>query len=396
MEPLAQILPYRVDTAISHESLLKEEIQRLGEWAVAENIDLTVVGPDDALAGGIVDHFKSLGLQIFGPTKAAARLESSKAFAKNLMRRIGVPTAAYKTFNETNTALKYIQSLKAPLVVKASGLAAGKGAVICESLNTAEKTVHQMLSGDAFGDAGSEVVIEEFMRGEEVSLFAICDGTDFVTLPPAQDHKAIFEGDKGPNTGGMGAYAPAPALSTKLQHDAENQIIRPVLNEMQRLNCPFNGVLYCGLMLTNSGPKVVEFNVRFGDPECQILLPLLQTDLVDLLEACCAGRLRNFDLQVSKDASVCVVMASGGYPGDFEKGLTISGLTESEQNDKIVVFHAGTERQNGKLVTAGGRVLGVTSTNIDLPTAVKNAYVAANKIRFKNAYYRKDIAHRAL
>ena len=396
MEPLAQILPYRVDTAISQESLLKQEIQRLGEWAVAENIDLTVVGPDDALAGGIVDHFKSLGLQIFGPTKAAARLESSKAFAKNLMRRIGVPTAAYKTFNEENTALEYIESLEAPLVVKASGLAAGKGAVICESLNTAKETVHQMLSGDAFGDAGNEVVIEEFMRGEEVSLFAICDGTDFVTLPPAQDHKAIFDGDKGPNTGGMGAYAPAPALSTKLQHDAENQIIRPILNEMQRLNCPFNGVLYCGLMLTDSGPKVVEFNVRFGDPECQILLPLLQTDLVDLLEACCAGRLRNFDLQISKDASVCVVMASGGYPGDFEKGFTISGLTESEQDDKIVIFHAGTERQDGNLVTAGGRVLGVTSTNTDLTTAVKNAYVAANKISFKNAYYRKDIANRAL
>ncbi|MEE3233012.1 MAG: phosphoribosylamine--glycine ligase [Candidatus Latescibacterota bacterium] len=396
METLAQILPYRVDTAISQESLLKEEIRRLGEWAVAENIDLTVVGPDDALAGGVVDHFKSLGLQIFGPTKAAARLESSKAFAKNLMFRIGVPTAAYKTFNEIDTALEYIRSVEAPLVVKASGLAAGKGAVVCKNLKTAEETVHQMLSGTAFGDAGSEVVIEEFMQGEEVSLFAICDGNDFVTLPPAQDHKAIFDGDKGPNTGGMGAYAPAPALSTRLQQDAENQIIRPILNEMHKLNCPFSGVLYCGLMLTDSGPKVVEFNVRFGDPECQILLPLLKSDLVDLLEACCAGRLRDFDLQVSKEASVCVVIASGGYPGDFEKGLTISGLTESEQGDKIVVFHAGTERQNGTLVTAGGRVLGVTSTDIDLPTAVKNVYAAANKISFENAYYRKDIAHRAL
>ncbi len=396
MEPLAENLPYRVDTPISQEPLLKEEIRRLGEWAVKEKIDMTVVGPDDALAGGIVDHFKNIGLQIFGPTKAAARLESSKAFSKDLMHRIGVPTASFKTFDKIDSAVEYINRLKTPIVVKASGLAAGKGAVICKDLQTAEKTIHQMLSGSAFGDAGSKIVIEEFMHGEEVSLFAICDGTDFVTLPPAQDHKAIFDGDKGPNTGGMGAYAPAPALSTRLQKDAEDQIIRPILKEMNKLNCPFSGVLYCGLMLTEQGPKVVEFNVRFGDPECQILLPLLKNDLVDLLEASCSGHLKDFELQISDEASVCVVVASGGYPGDFKKGLAISGIAESEMDDEVVVFHAGTERKDGELVTSGGRVLGVTSTNTDLPAAVKNAYKATKKINFDNAYYRKDIAYRAL
>ena len=283
MDPLAKILPYRVDTSISQGSLLQEEIQRLGKWAVKENIDLTVVGPDDALAGGIVDHFKDLGLQLFGPTKAAARLESSKVFAKNLMHRIGVPTASYRSFSEENKAVANLRSLEAPFVIKASGLAAGKGAVVCEYIKTAENTFNQMLSGTAFGEAGSEVVIEEFMRGEEVSLFAICDGKDFVTLPPAQDHKAIFEGDTGPNTGGMGAYARAPALSKSVQYEVENQIVRPVIDEMRKLNCPFNGVLYCGLMLPDSGPKVVEFNVRFGDPDCQVLLPLLQNDLLELL-----------------------------------------------------------------------------------------------------------------
>ncbi|MAN23960.1 MAG: phosphoribosylamine--glycine ligase [Gemmatimonadetes bacterium] len=396
MEPLAKILPYRVDTSISQGSLLQEEIQRLGKWAVKENIDLTVVGPDDALAGGIVDHFKDLGLQIFGPTKAAARLESSKVFAKNLMHRIGVPTASYRSFSEENKAVAYLRSLEAPFVIKASGLAAGKGAVICEDIKTAENTLHQMLSGTAFGEAGSEVVIEEFMHGEEVSLFAICDGKDFVTLPPDQDHKAIFEGDRGPNTGGMGAYAPAPAMSKSVQYEVENQIVRPVIDEMRKLNCPFNGVLYCGLMLTDSGPKVVEFNVRFGDPECQVLLPLLQNDLLELLETCCLGNLKSFNLNVSNEASVCVVMASGGYPGDFEKGLPISGISDVDQEDNTVVFHAGTQRKDEKIVTAGGRVLGITSTDSDLPTAVKNAYLSAKKISFKNCYYRKDIAHRAL
>ena len=393
---MATLVPIRVDTPVSEREALSAEIAKLADWALAEGIDLTVVGPDDALAGGIVDHFQERGLKIFGPTQAAARIESSKAFAKDLMQRIGVPTAAHRAFTQADAAIGYIRERGAPIVVKASGLAAGKGAVVCMDEQTAVETAQEMLAGSAFGSAGSEVVVEDFMRGEEVSLFALCDGTDFLTLAPAQDHKAIFDGDKGPNTGGMGAYAPAPALTPALQQTAEERIIAPVLEEMERMGCPFRGVLYCGLMLTEDGPQVVEFNARFGDPECQILLPLLENDLLDVLEAACDGRLGQIEIKNTPRACVCVVMAAEGYPDSYPKGMPISGLDQWDGDGETVVFHAGTERRNGQLVTSGGRVLGVTALGETIADAVTNAYAAVEAIHFEHSYYRRDIAHRAL
>lgn len=396
MASLATLVPIRVDTPVSNAEKLSAEIAKLADWALAEGIDLTVVGPDDALAGGIVDHFQERGLKIFGPTQAAARIESSKAFAKDLMQRIGVPTAAHRSFTQADAASAYIRERGAPIVVKASGLAAGKGAVVCMDEQTAVETAQEMLAGSAFGSAGSEVVVEDFMRGEEVSLFALCDGTDFLTLAPAQDHKAIFDGDKGPNTGGMGAYAPAPALTPALQQAAEERIIAPVLKEMERMGCPFRGVLYCGLMLTEDGPQVVEFNARFGDPECQILLPLIENDLLDVLEAACDGRLGQIEIKNAPRACVCVVMAAAGYPDSYPKGMPISGLEQWGSDGETVVFHAGTELLDGQLVTSGGRVLGVMALGDAIGDAVANAYAAVEAIHFEQSYYRRDIAHKAL
>lgn len=396
METLAERVPIPVDTPVSDREGLSAAISKLADWAQAEQIDLTVVGPDDALAGGIVDYFQARGLKIFGPTQAAARIESSKAFAKDLMQRIGVPTAAHRSFTDSDEAIAYIRQQGAPIVVKASGLAAGKGAVVCMDEETAVETAQEMLAGSSFGSAGSEVVVEEFMTGEEVSLFALCDGDSFRMLAPAQDHKAIFDGDKGPNTGGMGAYAPAPVLTPELQREAEERIIAPVLAEMSRMGCSFCGVLYCGLMLTEDGPKVVEFNARFGDPECQILLPLLENDLVDVLEAACAGQLNQLEIRNAPRACVCVVMAAEGYPASYPKGMPISGLEQFAGDQEKFVFHAGTEMQEGQLVTSGGRVLGVTALGDTIAEAVHSAYEAVNAIHFDQSYYRRDIAHRAL
>jgi len=312
------------------------------------------------------------------------------------MQRIGVPTAAHCTFTNADEASQYLRAQGAPIVVKASGLAAGKGAVVCASEEEAIATAKEMLSGTAFGSAGNEIVIEDFMQGEEVSLFALCDGEHFVTLVPAQDHKAIYEGDKGPNTGGMGAYAPTPALVAEHIQDAAQKIIQPVLDEMRRLGCPFQGVLYCGLMLTQEGAKVVEFNARFGDPECQILMPLLKNDLAELLMAACDGRLDQIEIEHSAQAAVCVVMACEGYPGPYEKGVVIEGLQQFAGRDDLVVFHAGTEVRGDDLVNSGGRVLGITAIGDDIASAVEKAYAAADAIHFDNAYYRRDIAYRAL
>ncbi|MFT5088595.1 MAG: phosphoribosylamine--glycine ligase [Candidatus Latescibacterota bacterium] len=396
MTPLAELVPIRVDTPVTERDTLQGEIDKLIEFVVREQIDLTVVGPDDALAGGIVDRFQARGLKIFGPTEAAARIESSKAFAKDLMQRIGVPTAAHHTFKDVTEATNYIRSHGAPIVVKASGLAAGKGAVVCMDEDTAVDTAREMLTGDTFGAAGNEIVIEDFMQGEEVSLFALCDGSHFVTLVPVQDHKAIYEGDQGPNTGGMGAYAPAPALSVALLEEAKERIIQPVLDEMKRLGCPFQGVLYVGLMLTQDGPQVVEFNARFGDPECQILMTLLNSDLVDILEAACDGTLDQIAIENSTQAAVCVVMASKGYPASYPKGMVIEGLEQFADSQEVVVFHAGTELHEGQFISVGGRVLGVTATADTISAAVEQAYGAVDVIRFDHAYARRDIAHRAL
>lgn len=394
---VATCLPqFRVDLPAAEEGRLTQEIDKLKEWALAEDIQLTIVGPEDALAGGLVDRFNAAGLACFGPTAAAARIESDKAFSKDLMARIGVPTAAHRTFTDSDEAIAYIHAQGAPIVVKASGLAAGKGAIVAHTLQEAEHAVRQMIDDAAFGEAGAHIVIEEFMQGEEASLFAICDGDDYVLLTTAQDHKAMGEGDTGLNTGGMGAYAPAPVMTPALLQQAEQEVIQPVLTEMRRLGCPYRGVLYVGLMITDTGPRVVEFNCRFGDPETQVVLPLLRSDLVDLCEASAAGSIDQLELLLDDSrASVCVVAASAGYPDSYPKGIAIDGLDNLEGSD-VVAFHAGTEEVDGRLVTAGGRVLGVTATAEDLPSAVDAAYGALKQIHFDGMYYRRDIAHRAL
>ena len=393
---LAECLDIRVDTSLSQPEKLAHEIARLRDWALAEGIDLTVVGPEDCLAAGLADVFRAAGLRVFGPSAAAARLESDKAFAKDLMARIGVPTAAHRTFADSGAALAYLQQTGAPIVVKATGLAAGKGAIVAHTLAAAEQAVRQILDEKAFGAAGAQVVIEEFMTGEEASLFCVTDGECIATLVTAQDHKAAYDGDQGPNTGGMGAYAPAPVMTPELIRQAEETIVKPVLREMQRLGTPFQGVLYCGLMVNAAGPRVVEFNCRFGDPEAQVVLPLLATDFVDLALAACDGGLGQMAVRNASGAAACVVMASGGYPGTYETGKPIRGLDALNGRPQVVAFHAGTARRDGELVTAGGRVLGITAFDADIKAAVWQAYDAVMQVSFDGAHFRRDIAHRAL
>ena len=375
-----------------------EGIAKLADFAVEQGIDLTVVGPEDVLSAGIVDSFRARDLGIFGPTAAAAKLESSKRFAKDLMRRLDVPTAAFSTFSDSGEAITYVRDQGAPIVVKADGLAAGKGVTVAHSLAEAEAAVVAILEDEIFGASGSEVVIEEFMEGEEASLFAIADAESYVLFPTAQDHKAIYEGDRGPNTGGMGAYSPAPVLTPEMVSVCEETIIQPVLGEMARLGTPFHGVLYCGLMCTAEGPKVVEFNVRFGDPEAQVVLPLLKTDLAEVLEAAAESRLGDIDVEFHAGAAVCVVMAAAGYPesGAYATGVEIAGLDVLREESDLIAFHAGTRRENGALVTDGGRVLGVTARADSIADAVRRAYEGVETVAFDEAYYRRDIAHRAL
>ena len=392
----AECVDIRVDTSISDMEKLQVEIDRLRDFAIQQQIDLTVVGPEDVLSAGIVDRFAAKGLKVFGPTAAAARIESDKVFSKNLMADIDVPSALHRTFSNSTEAIRYVEEQGAPIVVKASGLAAGKGAIVAQTEEEAIQAIRTILDERIFGDAGNELVIEEFMEGEEASFFAITDGRDYVTLVSSQDHKAIYDGDKGPNTGGMGAYSPAPVLTPELIRQTEERIIRPVLDEMHRRGCPFQGVLYCGLMIDAEGPRVVEFNCRFGDPEAQVILPMLETDLVDLIEAACDGRLNEIEIKNADGAAVCVVVASGGYPGPYETGKEIYGLEQFAGRQDLVVVHAGTARHEDRLVTAGGRILGITAVAGDIATAVEKAYKAADQISFEKAYFRRDIAHRAL
>ena len=388
---------FRVDTSASDLEKLQVEIDRLCRFALDEGIDLTVVGPEDALAGGIVDRFTEAGLTVFGPTREAARLESDKAFSKQLMVDAGVPTAAHQSFTDSASARRYIRDQGAPIVIKASGLAAGKGAVVCQTEEEALAAIAEIMDDRIFGGAGDEVVVEEFMTGEEASLFAITDGVDYVCLVPAQDHKAIGEGDSGPNTGGMGAYAPAPVMTAELIRASETQVVEPVLAEMRRRGTPYRGVLYCGLMIADGQPRVVEFNCRFGDPEAQVVLPLLRSDLVELLEASATGTLGQIEVDVDVDgACVCVVLASAGYPGSYDTGLEITGLDWFEGRDDAYAFHAGTAADGDRLVTAGGRVLGITARADNIREAVDRAYAAVDQVSFEGAYCRRDIAHRAL
>jgi phosphoribosylamine---glycine ligase len=354
--------------------------------------DLTVVGPELPLELGVVDEFERLGWRVFGPSKSAARLESSKSFAKEFMQRYHVPTAKYATCTSVQEVKGALAHFSTPLVVKADGLAAGKGVVIAQNKDEAAAVAGEMLSGKMLGKAGSRVVIEEFLQGDELSFLVLSDGERVAPLVGAQDHKRVFDNDKGPNTGGMGAYSiksmvDAPMRDWLLQH-----IARPVVQGMQEEGTPYRGVLYCGLMMTARGPQVLEFNCRFGDPETQPVLMRLESDLLDGLEASIEGRVSDGDFKWSPDASVCVVMASGGYPGAFEQGKRISGLNEAAQLPGVKVFHAGTARNGNDFVTTGGRVLGVTSRAADLGSAMKRAYEAVAKIQFDGAHYRRDIA----
>ena len=391
----AECVDIRVDTPVSNLEKLTAEIDRLRQFALEQRIDLTVVGPDDVLSAGIVDRFEEKGLKTFGPTAAAARIESNKVFSKDLMERIGVPTASYRSFTDSAAAAAYVRRRGVPIVIKASGLAAGKGVVVARTEEEALQALSSMMDEGVLGAAGEEVVVEDYMEGEEVSLFALTDGEQFLTLAPAQDHKAVFEGDKGPNTGGMGAYAPAPVMTPARVREAQERIIRPVLSEMRRLGCPFKGVLYCGLMLTDAGLQVVEFNSRMGDPEAQVVLPLLRNDFVEIVEAVCDGRLDQIRIENIDAAAVCVVAASKGYPGPYETGREIRGLERLRERRDVLAFHAGTMLEDGRLLTAGGRVLGITAIAPSIQEAVRKAYAGMELVSFDNLYLRRDIGHRA-
>lgn len=373
-----------------------ENSQGLLEFAQTEKVDLTVPGPEAPLVAGIVDAFDAQGLTIFGPTQQAAALEGSKAFAKFIMEKYGIPTAKWAVFQSYDEANDFAGNVDFPCVIKADGLAAGKGAIIVHDIDEAKEALRQIMLERAFGEAGNKVVIEEFMRGEEASIFAISDGEDYILLPASQDHKAIFDGDKGQNTGGMGAYAPAPLVTDGLMEEIRQQIIMPTIQGMAKEGTPFRGVLYAGLMITKSGPKVVEFNCRFGDPEAQVVLPLIKSDFADVMYKAATRSLKSYDLRLNRKWAVCVVMASGGYPGAYETGKKIIGL-DYDFGDDAIVFHAGTKNaKDGQVVTAGGRVLSATAYSDSFQTARQNAYNMIKKITFDGAYYRKDIGTKAL
>lgn len=358
-------------------------------------IGLVVVGPEVPLMNGLVDELEAAGIRAFGPRANAAEIEGSKSFAKDLMKKYGIPTARYEVFTAAEPARAYIRQEGAPIVVKADGLAAGKGVIVAMTEQEALDAVDAIMEDHSFGDAGARVVIEEFMEGEEASLLAFTDGTTIRPMISAQDHKRAYDGDRGPNTGGMGTYAPAPVMTPEMTERAVEEILKPTIAAMAKEGRIYRGCLYLGLMVTADGPKVVEFNARFGDPETQVVLPLLDSDLVAIMCACADGTLADVPIRWKDGAAVCVVLASGGYPGHYEKGQEIHGLADAEAMGALV-FHAGTAMKAGKLVTNGGRVLGVVGRGADISSAVDAAYAAATKISFKDAYYRKDIAHRAL
>ena len=371
-------------------------IDQIVALAQQERPDLVVVGPETPLALGLGDRLRAAGLAVFGGSAAAARLESSKAFAKDLMARHRIPTARFGTFRDGAAARRFCRELGAPLVVKADGLAAGKGVVVCRSLEEADRAVAQCLEARAFGDSGLTVVIEEFLVGEEASFFALSDGSTVLPLVAAQDHKTVYDGDRGPNTGGMGAYSPAPVMDAGMQERVMREIVRPTIAAMAEEGAPYSGVLFVGLMITREGPKVIEYNCRFGDPECQAILPRLEDDLLALLLAAATGKGLPSALAFSPQSSVCVVMTSAGYPGAYETGRAITGVEAAAGLPGVNVFHAGTALAGGALVTAGGRVLGVQALGADVAAAIRTAYAAVERIRFDGAHYRRDIGHHAL
>ncbi|MBE5962488.1 MAG: phosphoribosylamine--glycine ligase [Lachnospiraceae bacterium] len=369
------------------------EFEKLADFAKEKHIDLTIIGPDDPLVGGIVDVFEERGLRVFGPRKNAAIIEGSKAFSKELMKKYNIPTAAYETFDNPDEAEAYLEQSKFPIVLKADGLALGKGVLICNTLEEAKKGVKEIMLDKHFGAAGNKMVVEEFMTGREVSVLAFCDGSNIRTMTSAQDHKRAKDGDQGLNTGGMGTFSPSPFYTDQIDAFCQDHIYRPTMDAMKAEGRDFTGILFCGLMLTEDGPKVLEYNARFGDPETQVVLPRMKNDIVEVMEACIDGKLDEVKLEFEDNAAVCVVLASAGYPESYEKGKVISGLEALKGKDDCFVFHAGTKRTEEGIVTNGGRVLGVTATGNDLVTARKNAYDAASLIHFSNKYMRNDIGH---
>ncbi|HEY8417155.1 MAG TPA: phosphoribosylamine--glycine ligase [Limnochordales bacterium] len=368
----------------------------LAEWAAAHRIDLTVVGPEAPLVSGIADAFAARGLRLVGPSRAAAAIEGSKVFAKDLMARWGIPTAPYRVFTDPESARAYARRQGLPLVIKADGLAAGKGVTVAKDWEAVDGAIRSLMEERVFGEAGDRVIIEEFMPGREVSVLALTDGETVIPLAPARDHKRVGDGDTGPNTGGMGAFSPVPDVTPELVEQVRREILEPTVKALAAEGRPYRGVLYAGLMLTPTGPKVVEFNCRLGDPEAQVVLPRLATDWLDVFEALADGRLGEVSLAWRDEAAVCVVLASRGYPGAYETGHPIDGLDAAGADPKVLVFHAATREQDGTLVTAGGRVLAVTALGEDLPAARERAYRAVEQIRFAGMHYRRDIASSAL
>lgn len=367
------------------------EFDRLADFAQEKEIGLTIIGMDDPLVGGIVDVFEKRGLRVFGPRKNAAIIEGSKAFSKDLMKKYNIPTAAYETFTDPDQAIAYLETAKMPIVLKADGLALGKGVLICNTLEEAKAGVKTLMLDKQFGDAGNEIVIEEFMTGREVSVLCYCDGTHIKPMTSAQDHKRAKDGDKGLNTGGMGTFSPSPFYTDDVKKFCEEHIYQPTMDAMKAEGRDFTGILFVGLMLTEDGPKVLEYNARFGDPEAQVVLPRMKNDILDVMNACIDGKLDTLDLQFEDNAAVCVVLASDGYPEHYEKGKVIHGLENFENKEGYYVFHAGTKKSGEDIVTNGGRVLGVTAKGATLQEARANAYEATKLVEFENKYMRNDI-----
>ena len=367
------------------------EFDKLVAFAKEKQIGLTIIGMDDPLVGGVVDAFQAEGLRVFGPRKNAAIIEGSKAFSKDLMKKYNIPTASYENFTDPEQALAYLENVKMPIVLKADGLALGKGVLICETLEEAKAGVKTLMLDKQFGDAGNEIVIEEFMTGREVSVLAFCDGKTIRCMTSAQDHKRAKDGDKGLNTGGMGTFSPSPFYTKEVEEFCEKYVYQPTMDAMASEGRPFTGILFTGLMLTEDGPKVLEYNARFGDPEAQVVLPRMKNDMIEVMEACIDGKLSDVTLEFEENAAVCVVLASDGYPEKYEKGFEIKGLDKFKDQDDYYVFHAGTKFDGDKIVTNGGRVLGVVAKGGDLKAARKNAYEATEWIDFANKYKRNDI-----
>ena len=367
------------------------DAERLVKFAKENEIDLTIIGPDDPLVAGVADAFTEAGLRVFGPAKNAAIIEGSKAFSKDLMKKYNIPSAAYEVFDNAEAALSYLDTAKMPIVLKADGLALGKGVLICNNLEEAKAGVKTLMLDKQFGKAGDKIVIEEFMTGREVSVLCFCDGTNIKPMTSAQDHKRAKDGDKGLNTGGMGTFSPSPFYTEDIDKLCMEKIYKPTMAAMKSEGRDFKGILFCGLMLTEDGPKVLEYNARFGDPEAQVVLPRMRNDIIDVMEACIDGRLDEIELDFEDNAAVCVILASDGYPEHYEKGFEITGLEAFKDKDGYYVFHAGTKSEDDKVLTNGGRVLGVTAKGEDLFKARANAYEAVKWINFDNKYMRNDI-----